>query len=235
MARCITRGHTGMFLILGFGAVSASANIVNGGFEAGVAYGSGLNIFLPGTPAPWFATSFTPDMYDNTGTDGWGIGGIPAYTNMFKGMLAYQGDRFIGFAASTSFGGFNEAFAQTTAPLTPGNLYTMSTHIAADDLGNAATFGGPYSGRGEVDVLLNGNLIGTFTQNTLSLTWEARAFSFIAPAASSYTFEFIARLDPSIVGGGSSYIGLDGIRCVPTPGALAVLGMAGVLASRRRR
>lgn len=222
--------------LLGAAAAPAMANIVNGGFEFGLAYSSGPNIFMAGTPAPWFPTSFTPDMYDNTGADGWGIGGIPAYTNMFKGMVAFQGHRFIGFAASSSFGGLNESFAQTTAPLTPGKTYTLSAHIAADDLGNASsTFGGPYTGRGEVDVLLNGNFIGTLTQNTMSLTWEARSFSFVAPVASGYTFEFIAQLDPSAVGGGSSYIGLDDIVCVPSPGAMAVLGMSGLIGARRRR
>lgn len=215
---------------------AAHANIVNGGFESGVAYGSGPNIFSPGTPGPWFATAWSPDMYDNTGADGWGIGGIPAYTNMFKGMPAFQGNRFIGFAASTAFGGINEAFAQTTSPLTPGKTYTFSAHLAADDTGNASsTYGGPYFGRGQVDVLLNGNLIGTLTQNTVSLTWESRSFSFVAPVASSYTFEFIAQLDPNPGSGHSSYIGLDDIRCVPGPGALGTLALAGCLVARRRR
>ena len=236
MSRNTTLVRVGTSMLLGLGTLPAAANIVNGGFEAGVAYSSGPNIFIAGTPAPWFPTSYTPDMYDNTGADGWGIGGIPAYTNMFKGMVAFQGHRFIGFAASTSFGGINEAFAQTTAPLTPGNTYTMSTQIAADDSGNASsTYGGPYLGRGEVDVLLNGNLIGTFTQNTMSLTWESRSFTFVAPTASTYTFEFIAQLDPSAVGGGSSYIGLDDMRCVPNPATLAVFGLTGPLAARRRR
>ena len=218
-------------------APSARANIVNGGFELGLAYSSGPNIFMAGTPAPWFATAWTPDMYDNTGADGWGIGGIPAYTNMFKGMAAFQGNRFIGFAASTAFGGINEAFAQTTSALTPGGIYTISAQIAADDSGNdpSSTYGGPYGGRGEVDVLLNGGYIGTLTQNTVSLTWESRSFSFVAPAASSYTFEFIAQLDPTPGSIASSYIGLDDIRCVPAPGVAGVLALGGLLGSRRRR
>jgi hypothetical protein len=236
MARNTLTSTISVLTLMGAVTAPAMANIVNGGFEAGLAYSSGPNIFMAGTPAPWTPTSFTADMYDNTGVDGWGIGGIPAYTNMFKGMVAYQGNRFIGFAASTSFGGLNEAFAQTTTPLTPGKTYTLSAQLAADDMGNASsTFGGPYTGRGEVDVLLNGNFIGTLTQNTMSLTWESRSFSFVAPVASSYTFEFIAQLDPSAVGGGSSYVGLDDIVCVPTPGALAVLGLSGLIGVRRRR
>lgn len=229
----MARAHIGsvvMFMAMAAGAAPASAQIVNGSFETGLAYPSGLSIFSPGTPAPWVATSFTPDLYDNAGADGWGIGGIPAYDNMFKGMAACDAHRFLGFAASA---GFNEAFQQTTVPLTPGQSYTMSTCIAADDLGKAIPFGGPYFGRGEVDVLLNGSLIGTFTQNTASLTWEGRSFTFIAPMASTAVFDFIAKVDPAT--GRAAYIGLDDIRLVPAPGPLAMLGMAGIAAARRRR
>lgn len=228
-------------LALGIAASTASANIVNGSFESGSPYGGApgaLTYLSPGTPAPWFATVFTPDLYDNTGAQGYGLSGHFTYDNMFQGMVAHDGNRFIGFAAATFFGGISEAFAQTTSPLTAGALYTMSAAIAADDTGRGqANFGGPYTGRGEVNVLLNGNLIGVFTQNTLSLTWETRSFSFIAPAASSYTFEFIAQLSPGNPGRPpeSSYIGLDGITLVPTPGAAAVLGLGGLLAARRRR
>src|SRR5258707_591440 len=139
-------------LVLGLGlfaATPAFAQLLNGSFEAGQAYpppsGGGPNIFLSGTPAPWSATSYTPDLYDNTGADGWAIGtGIPAYNGMFQGMPAAAGVRFIGFAASTGFGGINEAFQQTTALLTPGTTYTVSAMMAADDAGKAIPYGGPY-------------------------------------------------------------------------------------------
>lgn len=234
MARNSIIGSVAILAVLAGGAAPASARpITNGSFETGLAYGSGPNIFSPGTPAPWVATSFTPDLYDNTSVDGWGIGGIPAYDNMFKGMVACDGHRFIGFAASTEFGGINEAFSQTTAPLIPGNQYTISACIAADDLGKAIPYGGPYYGRGEVNVLLDGNLIGTLTQNTLSLTWESRSFTFIAPASSTAVFEFVAQLDP-FSPTRSSYIGLDDIQITPTPGAFALLSVAGLAAGRRR-
>lgn len=215
-------------------ASSAHANIVNGSFESGQAYVGAPYNLVSGAPAPWFATSYTPDLYDNSGVDGWGMGGIPVYDNMFQGMLAYHGRRFIGFAATTEFGRISESFAQTTAPLTPGQTYTLSARIAADDSGRGSPgIGGPYVGRGQVGVLLNGIPIGTLTQNTVSFTWERRSFSFVAPVASTYTFKFVAQLDPSIVGGGSSYIGVD--RCiVPSPGVLAIFGLVGMVRSRRR-
>lgn len=214
-------------------AAPALAQIQNGSFETGLAYGAGPNIFSAGTPAPWVATFFTPDLYDNTGVDGWNLGGIPAYNNMFTGMTAADGDRFIGFAASTAFGGINEAFAQTTGPLVASAQYTISVAIAADDSGHALPYGGPYTGRGEVDVYLNNNLIGTFAQNTTSLTWESRSITFTAPNALPGTFEFVARLDPT--NGAASYIALDGFRMVPAPGGTALLALGGILAGRRRR
>ncbi|MCG3121797.1 MAG: hypothetical protein GIKADHBN_00168 [Phycisphaerales bacterium] len=234
MARISILGSLAMFTVLASGATPAVARpLVNGSFETGVAYSGGPNIFSPGTPAPWYATSFTPDLYDNTSADGWGIGGIPAYDNMFKGMVACDGHRFIGFAASTDFGGINESFAQQTAPLIPGNQYTVSACIAADDLGKAIPYGGPYYGRGEVNVLLDGNFIGKLTQNTASLTWESRSFTFIAPASSTAVFEFVAQLDP-FNPAPSSYIALDDIQITPAPGTLALVGLAGLVAGRRR-
>ncbi|MBK7404335.1 MAG: hypothetical protein IPJ41_06780 [Phycisphaerales bacterium] len=209
------------------------AQIVNGSFETGLAYPTGPNIFAAGTPSPWVATTFTPDLYDNTGVDGWGIGGIPAYDSMFKGMAACQGDRFIGFAASVAFGGLNESFAQTTAPLNAGRTYTVSACMAVDDLGKAIPYGGPFSGRGEVGIYLNSSLIGTFSQNTASLTWEGRSISFVAPSSGPATLEFVAQLDPN--NSNASYIGLDDIQMVPAPAATSLLGLAGLAAARRRR
>lgn len=220
-------------------ATPAFAQLLNGSFETGSAYPGGLNIFSSGTPAPWVATSFTPDLYDNTGVDGWAIGtGVGPYNGMFQGMPAAAGVRFIGFGASTGFGGINEAFQQTTALLTPGTTYTVSAMMAADDAGKAIPYGGPYFGRGQVSVLFNGNLVGTFTQNTASMTWQARTISFVAPAATSAVFTFVAQLDPVALANGTpanSYIGLDDFRLVPAPGSAALLGLAGITCARRRR
>ena len=65
-------------LVLGVSLMSGATygQIANGSFETGTAYVNGPNIFQSGTPTPWFATSFTPDCYDNTGVDGWNLAGI---------------------------------------------------------------------------------------------------------------------------------------------------------------
>lgn len=210
----------------------AFAQIVNGSFETGQAYVGAPIFWSPGTPAPWYATSFTPDMYDNTGADGWNLAGIPAYNGMFSGVAACDGNRFIGIAASTSFGGFSESFAQVTAPLVAGQSYTLNACMAVDDRGYAVPYGGPFFGRGEIDVFLDNNLIGTFSQNTASLTWEARSITFTATSSLPATFEFFARVEP--LSQHASYMALDGIRLIPAPGSVALLGLGGLLGTRRR-
>ncbi len=222
---------SGISLALLAMAVSSSAQISNGSFESGVAYPNGPNIFVSGTPSPWYATSFTPDCYDNTGVDGWGLAGIPAYDNMFKGMVAADGHRFLGFGAGSTF---SEAFKQVMGPLTAGNTYVISASLAVDDLGKALAYGGPYKGRGQVDVLINGVSVGQFAPNTASLTWETRSVSFVAPTASSYSVEFVALSDP--LTHAPSYMGLDGIKMVPEPVSMISLGVGlTALAMKRRR
>ncbi len=222
--------HAGTFALLALCPVSAFAQIQNGSFELGLAYPSGPNIFTAGTPTPWVATSFTPDLYDNTGVDGWNLAGIPAYNGMFAHMLACDGNRFIGFGASAAF---NESFEQTTAPLVAGQQYTLSACMSVDDFGKAAPFGGPYTGRGVVDVYLNSAYIGSFAQNTATYAWQSRSITFLATSSLPATFSFVAQVDP--LSGAASYIGLDGIRLVPAPGAMALIGIGGVLSMRRRR
>jgi hypothetical protein len=214
----------------------ASNILLNSSFETGVAYSGGPNIFAAGTPAPWSATNLTPDCYDNTGADGWNLAGVPAYGGIFKGMLANSGNRFLGFAAGFANGSsFNESFAQSTPPLAGGQTYTVSAFLAADDTGKAtSTFGGPYSGRGEVKVFLNSNFIGTLTQNTASLTWQPRSFTFVAPTATTAVFNFVASPDPTNLH--PSYIGVDDFQIsVPEPATCltSIIGCIGLAVLRR--
>lgn len=210
-----------------------NAQIANGSFETGTAYSSGPNIFVAGTPAPWFATSFTPDCYDNTGADGWGLGGIVAYGGMFQNMLASHGNRFIGFASSV---GFSESFKQVLSPLTAGNSYTITADMAVDDLGKgSSTFGGPYTGRGIVDVRINGTSVGSFGPNTQSYTWESRSVTFVAPNASTYDVEFVAMMDPNDPVLRPTYLGLDNLRAVPEPTTILAAGAGLAWICRRRK
>ncbi|MBI5708374.1 MAG: hypothetical protein HZC36_15435 [Armatimonadetes bacterium] len=221
-------------IITSLAAVCAVSHafVVNGSFESGVAYSGGPNIFSAGTPTPWVATAFTPDMYDNTGADGWNLAGIPAYQNMFANTLAFQGHRFIGFAVSTTMG-FYEAFGQNVSGLTINATYTLQTSLITDTHASIPQYGGPYSGFGVVDVYFNNTQIGTFSANTVALTWQTRSFSFVAPAASGF-LEFRATanpFDPVLQG---SYMGMDDIGVVPEPAGLSVM-LIGVAAIVRRR
>lgn len=224
---------TSLTLVLA-ACASSQAFIANGSFETGLAYPGGPNIFSAGTPAPWVATTFTPDMYDNTGADGWGLAGIPAYQNMFAGVAACKGNRFIGFGASVTFS-FQEAFGQSVSGLTVNQSYTISSCMITDTHASIPQYGGPYSGFGQVDAYFNNVLIGTFSPNTTALTWQARSFSFVAPASSGF-LEFRAAINPFDPVLQGSYMGLDDIQVVPEPGSVAALaiGAAAVIVRRRR-
>lgn len=227
--------RTFAFASLAASFAASHAVVLNGSFETGTAYTGGPNIFSPGTPSPWVATSFTPDMYDNTSADGWGLAGIPAYQNMFANTLAYQGHRFIGFAVSTMLG-FYESFGQTISGLNQGSSYTMQAGLITDTHAQILQYGGPYSGFGTVGVYFNNALMGTFSANTQALTWEARSFTFLAPASSGF-LEFRAEVNPNDPVMQGSYMGIDGIEVVPEPMSVSVLalGIFAVLCRRRTR
>lgn len=212
---------------------ASQAFVTNGSFETGLAYPGGPNIFTAGTPAPWVATSLTPDMYDNTGADGWNLAGVPAYQNMFANTLACQGHRFIGFAVSTTLG-FYEAFGQNVSGLNQGSTYTLKACLITDTHAQIPQFGGPYGGFGTVGVYFNNAQIGTFSANTQALTWQQRSFSFVAPAAAGF-LEFRAQtnpFDPVLQG---SYMGIDGIEAVPEPATVSVLAIGIVTLLRKRK
>lgn len=217
--------------LLAAAATQSFAFITNGSFETGTAYTGAPNIFVAGTPSPWVATSYTPDMYDNTGTDGWGLAGVPAYQNMMSGVVACDGHRFIGFAASATMG-FYESFGQNVSGLVVNQNYTMSACMITDPTTQNTPYGGPYDGYGTIDVYLNSSLIGTFAQNTSSKVWQSRSFSFTATSTAGF-LEYRAVIDNSSPALRSSYMGLDDIQVVPEPASLATVGL-GLAAIIRR-
>ena len=215
------------------GCSSAFGFITNGSFENGQVHGpGGPNFNIGGVPAPWTMTSYSPDTYDNTGADGWDLNGIPPYNNMMQGVSAYHGVRFVGFAASPSFGGIAEAFGQQVTGLQIGKRYRVSAATITDNLGRAAPYGGPYTGFGDIDVYYNSQYIGSLLANTLSLTWQVRWFEFTALSTSGFMEYVMVTQGPQP--SQPSYRGIDAVEVVPEPMAMLVLG-AGVAALMRRR
>lgn len=224
-------------LILATSAITSASSfafIQNGSFENGLAYPSGPNIFSPGTPSPWVATQFTPDLYDNSGADGWGLGGIPPYTGMMQNVVAAHGKRFIGFAVSSSLG-FYEAFGQNVSGLNVNQSYTISAMMLTDNLRQIPNYGGPYTSFGQVDVYFNNSQIGSFLPNTSAFVWQARSLTFTASAASGF-LEFRAATDPLDPARGNSYMALDNFEVVPEPSsACALFAGAGIFLNRIRK
>lgn len=214
-------------------AGASQAFLANGSFETGTAYTGPPNNFVPGTPAPWIPLSFSPDMFDNSGADGFGLGGIPAYDNVMSGVAACHGRRFIGFAASNSLS-FQESFGQVVSGLHVGQLYTVTACVITDISPQAINFGGPYDSFGTVELYLNGTLLGAFAANTLPKVWQPRSVSFTAHAGSGM-FELRAKaafaLPPTF---GNSYMGLDDLQVVPEPLSLFALSAGVALCLRRR-
>jgi hypothetical protein len=119
---------------------------------------------------------------------------------------------------------------------------TANALFDADGLWTAATPANPI----ETDfsrLLVNGQRVDTlpsfaherlyFLQGSSATSFNVeRAISFELPGnASSYTIEWTAPRGST----GMAEIAVDTITVVPEPGALGVLGIAGVLALRRRR
>lgn len=159
-----------------------------------------------------------------TNIDGWTvIGGEVAWIgdpNPF-GILASDGTRSLDLTGySENFGGVKQDLVTI-----PGYLY----HIEFD-LGSRAAYGNAYisvhanDGQGDA-----GSEQYTQIAQTAS-RWERNTFEFTAREALT-TISFIHDF------GGNNYTGLDNVSVrsvAPAPGAIAVLGLAG-LAKRRRR
>jgi MYXO-CTERM domain-containing protein len=169
---------------------------------------------------------------DNTTTLGVGATNIDGWTvisaevawigdpNPFA-LFASDGSRFLDL---TSYPGGAGGVKQDLVTI-PGYLYTIEF-----DLGSRAAYGDAFlsvrasDAQGEAGV-------AQYTQLGQSAArWERNSFEFTAREAVT-SISFIHDF------GGSNYTGLDNITVrsvAPAPGALAVLGLAG-LAGRRRR
>jgi len=207
-------------------AAGASGQIVNGNFDTGFVAlgGSGTS------PAPWTSTapgnsSVAFDTWDDTGANGL----VPTFAAVFPGVTAQSGSRWAG---GWDYENMSEPMAFT---LTPGQQYTVSAWVHAPNP-NIFTAGGWQFGLG-ANQFATPVTVALFPATvTWNMGWVLQSATFTAPSnagALPYFFPQVYSSSPAA----SSYMGIDGvdIRPTPTPGTTALLGLSGLIFSRRRR
>lgn len=209
-------------------AVSASANLVpNGGFE--------VNTTFPGTfggdtADGWtnISPGTTPDVWDNTGTDGLAPGFAGGY---FAHVLAAEGTNWASLVGEP---GWHEAIGSSYMALGVG-LYAFSLEMIYD-VHNP----GGYTSPGAIEVYLDKagggySLIGVLAPNTAADTWETRGMLIGIGVADVYSIGLRA---VEAAPGTHSFVGIDDVQLnavpVPEPFSMGLAGLALAAAARRR-
>ena len=179
-------------------------------------------------PAPWYAWQKTPDTCDASGPfNNTGVPWTPSAT----------GHTFVRAGGDTGIN--SEAIAQIVTGFTPGATYELK--FEQTNLGHQHPTTGDWLGQnGFWDVLIDGVVVGSGsamikpTLPTDPIAWSTGAINFVAPAAD---FELAFRAEATTGAGLAAYLGIDAIehRLVPAPGAGALLALAGLGTTRRRR
>lgn len=200
--------------------VLGAPTIVNGDFN--------------GTPGPatapsgWNIALSTPDVVNSFGPfNNTGIG----WTESPNGGT---------FVRTNGVGNFqSEAVSQVVSGFEAGSTYRFDFSITNLGFRNAAN--GDWSGfDGFYQFFADGNLIGTSqtvskqASATDAIVWESASVEFVA-LSESFTLE----IRGETVGAPLeiAYLGIDGVgvSLVPAPGAAALLGLGGLVGTRRRR
>lgn len=218
-----SRGMIVALIATGGVAMGASAQLASPGFEQG-----------PNTPVLSF------DWADTLGT-GWhasntdgerilGVLGRPAaegeyYASVLQNSGAYDGSP-LGIA---DFGatGFDRIYANFLVD--PSQSYTVSLQHAGDD-----RFGylGVTSVIEIVDTDTNTTLTQQFFATPGAFDWQTISFNFSAVGS---TGKLAIALTTMGSDNSSACYDAISIKAVPAPGAMALLGLAGLAAGRRRR
>lgn len=178
-------------------------------------------------PAGWFAWSDTADTADAAG---------PFNNTGTPWTLSPDGGTFVrmGRGASTM-----EGIGQVVSGFTIGQVYQVdffATNLGFENAVTAAWTGSDGYVEFFVDGVFEGSssLLSKPTLSTDPTVWSAHTVTFIA---TDTTLELAFAADRPGSAVEAAYMGVDGIRLsrVPTPGAFGVLGVASLVAGRRRR
>jgi MYXO-CTERM domain-containing protein len=176
-----------------------------------------------------------------SGLAGWtGFGNAFAEAANPPAVVPYAGNGVAKMFGNFS-GGFNVTGIFQEFATTPGTSWTMdaySRHFSGDAMVGAglpndnwavmkiAFFDGSNVEIGNAErVILDGTFATDVWHDNLSITG-------IAPAGTVKLQAFLLYLQPAFAGGAAQF---DDVSLVPTPGAATALGLAGVVALRRRR
>ena len=193
---------------------NASAQLVNGGFEAPVVTDSCCITAPPSVIPGWTPSGGNVNVVNGT-------------FGSTSGNLAFQGTQYLDLVGEGTTGSISQTFATIT-----GQAYTLSFAYAHNLFGGTPSASASYS---------LGSLNGTVTHNTGStsnLGWQLFSGNFTAAGATS-TLSFT-----NLTGGANAGVFLDGISvaAVPEPGTWALMllgfGMVGGatrMARRQRR
>lgn len=200
-----------LFLIFATGA-HASPLLVNGSLTG--------PIDNAGVPLGWSIVVGSPDTMDQDHNVGGNYGAFGATPSPSP-----DGGTWVGLGRDA---GFIETFGQTVTGFLAGTSYNLSWYHA--------NFGySDYSGANSIEVLLDGNFIGSGSSLSLGTNWIDETLNFVATSSTH-------RIDFRLLDSTKSYHSIDGIRlsgnqAVPIPAAVWLLGtgLVGLAGARKRK
>ena len=179
----------------------------NPSFEAPVGFSLGQQGNMPPN---WSRTIPSPDLWSSDGSFGLGSG---SYDN-FAGVTAYDK---LGWVAGWSL--VPEVFSQQlSAPLTPGEDYTLSAYMIQAKRSDLDNPGGYTILLNSVNSLMGAAEVATLAPTTDSDQWEFRSTTLTLPDNAEDDLSWIIFLPYATEG--TSYPGLDAVS-LTSPGAIA--------------